>query len=462
MVYEAPRSAEPLLVTFARVCDALVGAIVFAAITISTGPDRTALISSALIIFSTILIVFTYTGVYRTWQVASFGWTVRKVLSGIAIVLGILVTLSFFAGTPLVVSRGHFLMWFMLWTSYILITKLASRSYLFNQRIKGRFKRTAVICGVGESTRRLIEWVDRNPWSDTIIVGIFHDNTYIDAFYGVPILGTMDSAAQYIDEHGINMCYLTLTVDSTDTVNTLMNELYDTTTAVYVLSDYFIHDFINTVRVSYCGSLPVLSILESPHQGVGGLVKRLEDIVFSILIILLVSPLLIMAAAGIFLTMGTPILFKQWRYGLDGCPILVWKFRTMTVNEDGYKFRQVTRGDARVTKFGQFLRKTSIDEMPQFFNVLQGRMSIVGPRPHAISMVDEYRRHVDGAMLRHIIKPGITGPAQIYGTRGVIDSIKLTEERIGHDHSYIDNWSFFLDVKIIFLTAVSLFHKEVL
>ena len=154
------------------------------------------------------------------------------------------------------------------------------------------------------------------------------------------------------------------------------------------------------------------------------------------------------------------VLFKQWRYGLDGHPIQIWKFRTMNSDEDGYNFNQVTKNDQRVTKIGKFLRRTSLDEFPQFINVLQGRMSIVGPRPHTISMVDGYRKQVSGSMLRHLIKPGITGLAQLSGTRGEINGIGEIEERVYYDIKYMKMWSVFLDIKIIFLTILSLVNRK--
>jgi putative colanic acid biosynthesis UDP-glucose lipid carrier transferase len=198
--------------------------------------------------------------------------------------------------------------------------------------------------------------------------------------------------------------------------------------------------------------IPTISIYDSPIDGSNAIIKRIEDVILSTLILVLISPVLIGLAIAVKVTSKGPVFFKQNRYGIDGKPIKVWKFRSMNVMEDGAKVTQATKNDSRFTPIGQFIRKTSLDELPQFLNVLQGQMSIVGPRPHAVAHNEQYRSLVDGYMLRHKVKPGITGWAQINGWRGETDTLDKMEKRIEFDLEYIQNWSLALDLKIVFLT----------
>ena len=198
-------------------------------------------------------------------------------------------------------------------------------------------------------------------------------------------------------------------------------------------------------------SIPAPSLHETPFYGVDGWVKRLEDLLMASLILLLI-PMLIIAAA-VKLTSPGPVLFKQRRYGLNGSVVEVWKFRSMTVTEDGDRVIQAQKNDARITPLGAFLRRTSLDELPQFFNVLQGTMSVVGPRPHAVAHNEQYRGLIRGYMLRHKVKPGITGWAQISGWRGETETLDKMAMRVKHDLDYVKNWSLWLDLKIIFLTV---------
>jgi len=206
--------------------------------------------------------------------------------------------------------------------------------------------------------------------------------------------------------------------------------------------------------------LPIVAVCETPFTGVDGVVKRTSDIVLSLLILALVSPLLLVIALGVKLTSSGPVIFRQRRYGLDGKEIIVYKFRTMTVDEDGAVIRQASRSDTRVTRFGAFLRRTSMDELPQFVNVLEGRMSIVGPRPHAVAHNEMYRKLIKGYMLRHKVKPGITGWAQVNGLRGETETLEKMKARIDFDLDYLRNWSLRLDLYIIAKTIWVVFKDQ--
>jgi putative colanic acid biosynthesis UDP-glucose lipid carrier transferase len=199
--------------------------------------------------------------------------------------------------------------------------------------------------------------------------------------------------------------------------------------------------------------VPVVGLCETPFTGINQFVKRAEDLVLASLIIVLISPLLLGVALGVKLSSPGPVLFRQRRNGLDGREIVVWKFRSMRTMDDGAVVRQATRGDPRITPFGAFIRRTSLDELPQFFNVLQGQMSIVGPRPHAVAHNDEYRELIRAYMVRHKVKPGITGWAQVNGHRGETDTLDKMRARVEYDLEYLHHWSLGLDLRIIARTV---------
>lgn len=232
----------------------------------------------------------------------------------------------------------------------------------------------------------------------------------------------------------------------------LMREMRDTTASVYFVPDVFVFDLMRAQLADVDG-VPVLAVCETPFSGMNGVAKRFSDIVFASILILLLWPVMLGIAIGIKMTSPGPILFKQRRYGLYGERIRVFKFRSMTVCEDREQVLQARRNDPRVTKFGAFLRRTSLDELPQLFNVLFGSMSLVGPRPHAVAHNEEYRKLIDGYMLRHKVRPGITGWAQVNGFRGETETLDKMKRRVEYDLHYLRNWSLALDITILLRTA---------
>ena len=230
----------------------------------------------------------------------------------------------------------------------------------------------------------------------------------------------------------------------------LIKALTDTTCLVILIPDVFTFNILQS-RTEEVNGIPVVPIFETPLNGINMVLKRLEDIILSLVILTLISPILLIISLCVKLTSHGPVIFKQTRYGMDGKPIKVWKFRTMVVMEND-NVTQATKNDVRVTKVGRFLRRTSLDELPQFFNVLFGGMSIVGPRPHAVIHNEQYRSLIEGYMLRHKVKPGITGWAQINGWRGETDTLEKMEKRVEYDLEYIRECSIWLDIRIIFLT----------
>ncbi|MEN0109930.1 MAG: exopolysaccharide biosynthesis polyprenyl glycosylphosphotransferase, partial [Planctomycetota bacterium] len=244
----------------------------------------------------------------------------------------------------------------------------------------------------------------------------------------------------------------------------VLNRLADTTADVYLVPDFFVFELLHA-RLTNVGGLPAVSIHENPLFGIDGLLKRAADLVAAALLLgLLAAPMAVIAAAVKFTSRG-PVFFRQKRYGLDGREILVWKFRSMRAEtcqtgEAGAELKQATKGDPRVTRVGAFLRKSSLDELPQLFNVIGGSMSLVGPRPHATAHNEQYRTLIDGYMLRHKVKPGITGLAQVMGYRGETDTLEKMEGRVRYDHEYIRTWSLSMDAEILLRTVWVVFGQK--
>jgi putative colanic acid biosynthesis UDP-glucose lipid carrier transferase len=273
------------------------------------------------------------------------------------------------------------------------------------------------------------------------------------------LLGKLEDLPRYVNENRVDLIYLSLPMATQSRILRLLEELRDTTASIYFVPDTFVTDLVQG-RVDMVEDIPVVAVCETPFSGMNGLIKRLSDVVFSLLILTAISPVLLVIAALVKLGSPGPVIFRQRRYGLNGEEIIVYKFRSMTVCEDGGNVPQAQRNDKRITPLGAFLRRTSLDELPQFINVLQGRMSIVGPRPHAVSHNELYRKLIRGYMVRHKVKPGITGWAQVNGFRGETDTVDKMQNRIDCDLEYLRNWSLRLDVLIILKTVVVVFKDE--
>jgi putative colanic acid biosysnthesis UDP-glucose lipid carrier transferase len=322
-------------------------------------------------------------------------------------------------------------------------------------------QKTAVVAGANDLGRRLAARLSENPMLGQRFAGYFDDRGAgrLPAVAPRENLGSLAALADYARAHSVDVIYIALPMASQPRILKLLEDLRDTTASIYFVPDIFVSDLIQA-RVDSIGGLPVVAVCESPFCGFNGVVKRVSDFVLAALILLLISPLMLAIACGVKLSSRGPVLFKQRRYGLDGKRIVVYKFRTMTVAEDGDLVRQATKNDSRVTRFGAFLRRASLDELPQFINVLQGRMSVVGPRPHAVAHNEMYRKLIRGYMIRHKVKPGITGFAQVNGWRGETDTVDKMKRRIEYDLQYLRNWSLLLDLQIVLKTVVVVLQKD--
>jgi putative colanic acid biosynthesis UDP-glucose lipid carrier transferase len=322
----------------------------------------------------------------------------------------------------------------------------------------GRSQRTAVIVGFNDIGVRVAQQLIDNPYLGTRILGFFDDRNAerlqkTAMQMPVPVKGRLSDLATFIKQYHVETIYLALPMATQPRILRLLDDLKDTTASIYFVPDIFITDLIQG-RLGSVGDIPVVAVCETPFTGFDGVIKRTSDIVLSSLTLILLLPLLLALALGVRLSSPGPIIFKQRRYGLDGKEILVYKFRSMTTCDDGNIVRQATKDDQRITRFGAFIRKTSLDELPQFLNVLQGRMSIVGPRPHAVAHNETYRKLIKGYMVRHKVRPGITGWAQVNGCRGETETVDKMEKRIEYDLEYLRNWSLSLDFWIITKTAL--------
>ncbi|MGG4731911.1 undecaprenyl-phosphate glucose phosphotransferase [Leclercia adecarboxylata] len=266
-----------------------------------------------------------------------------------------------------------------------------------------------------------------------------------------PYNGTVIKLVEEANAGRVDEIYIALPMVALERIRHFLAMMSDTTVDTYIVPDFYAYS-TNTSQIRSIHNLQTIGIFTSPLDGGGSIIKRAEDLVLGSVIMVMIVVLMIVIAIGIKLTSRGPVFFKQDRYGLSGQKIKVWKFRTMKVMENTDKVVQATRDDPRVTRFGAFLRRTSLDELPQFINVIQGNMSIVGPRPHAVAHNELYRKQVENYMIRHKVKPGITGLAQINGYRGEIDALYKMEKRVQYDIEYIQNWSFWLDIKIIIKT----------
>ena len=315
-------------------------------------------------------------------------------------------------------------------------------------------KQRAIIVGMNEQGMALAKKIAESPYSRIELTGFVDSRSTERLNLESPhrLLDKLDQLACLVKTKNIQLIYLSLPMASQPRILHVLDELKDTTASIYFVPDMFVTDLVQGRPGSVCGT-PVISVCETPFMGVDGALKRISDLVFSLLILALIFPLLVIIAVAIRIGSPGPIIFKQRRYGLAGEEILVYKFRSMTVTEDGDAIRQAQRNDARITPLGAFLRRTSLDELPQFFNVLQGRMSIVGPRPHAVAHNELYRKLIKGYMVRHKVKPGITGWAQVNGYRGETDTLEKMQGRIDFDLDYLRNWSLRLDIHIILKTV---------
>ncbi|QKX16578.1 undecaprenyl-phosphate glucose phosphotransferase [Microbulbifer sp. YPW1] len=395
---------------------------------------------------------------YRSWRIDSYLKMCGKTFLAWGAVCSLLLLIAYFAKVGEHYSRLVIGLWFLTTLVVLNLWRFTWRQVLFSLRMHGRNVRQAVIIGVTDSGIKLYEDFASSPQLGITVKGFYSaDVKFPESEVSqtnkakVNLLGTVEDAVALAKVGELDLVYIALPMREEEAIGDILTRFGDTTATVHILPNFFVANMLHA-RWHQVGRSNLLSIYDTPIEGFNSWLKRLEDLVLGTLILILLSPVMLFVSAGVLISSPGPVLFKQRRYGLDGRTIDVWKFRSMVTQDNGVQVKQATRNDARITKFGSFIRRTSLDELPQLFNVIQGHMSIVGPRPHAVAHNEEYRRLINGYMLRHKVRPGITGWAQINGWRGETDTLDKMSKRIEYDLHYIRNWSLFFDFRILFLT----------
>lgn len=431
----------------------LVLAILFASALI--GVETPGQIDPAYLILGLIVFSLTFPGRFHLDQ--PIAKMVRRTVAGWFVLVALLLLFAYGSGYAGYFPETVMLTWATLTPAALVGANGLARAIVPGVLALERYRHHAVIAGYNATGRRLAKSFEEDPALGVRFFGYFDDRCGERMDSRAPELGTLAQLSAYTKASHIDQIYLALPMGEESRILKLLDELKDTTASIFFVPDLFVTDLIQG-RVDSIGSTPIVALCESPFVGINGLLKRASDLMLASLILIAIAPLMLLVAAGVKLMSPGPALFTQRRYGLDGREIIVYKFRSMTVTEDGDRsYTQVTRDDPRVPAFGAFIRKTSLDELPQFINVLQGRMSIVGPRPHAIAVNERYRKQIPGYMVRHKVLPGITGWAQVNGYRGG-DNPEHMRGRIEYDLEYLRNWSLGLDLLIILRTVGLIFR----
>lgn len=376
-----------------------------------------------------------------------------RVILDWGVVAGVLLVLGYVTGYVHYFAPQVLLVWLAATPIALVGTHFGALALLPRVMSMKQAQRRVVIVGWNDNADRLAQEIKHNSILGLKLVGIFDDRgpKRLKGLDAREHRGRMSELGDYARNHPVDHVYIALPMTGQPRILNVLDDLKDTTASIYFVPDMFVTDLIQG-RVDHVASIPVVAVCETPFTGIDGMVKRVSDFCLALAILVLISPVMLAVAAGVKLTSPGPVIFRQNRYGLDGRRILVYKFRSMTVCEDGAQVVQARQGDSRVTPFGAFLRRTSLDELPQFVNVLQGRMSVVEPRPHAVAHNETYRGLIKGYMVRHKVKPGITGWAQVNGCRGETDTVEKMMRRIDYDLDYLRNWSLGLDLLIILRT----------
>jgi putative colanic acid biosynthesis UDP-glucose lipid carrier transferase len=404
--------------------------------------------------------VYQHIDPYRTWRSGRMLAYARDTVFGWCITIAVLLFLGRASGLAYYYDDRVVLAWFIATPTALLVSHIAVRR-ASGRPDKNSEVRSVVVIGANDVGMKFAAICEKHPNLFMHMHGFFDDRTDDRHPPGLnhPMLGKMSEIAAYVREHNIKMIFISQPISAQPRIRKLLDELQDTTASVYFLPDIYIFDLMQA-RFDNVGGMPVIAICETPFMGLNSAIKRASDVVFGLAILLLLVPLMLVIALAVKLTSPGPVIFRQRRYGLYGEEIIVYKFRSMTVTDDGGTIVQASKNDQRVTPIGAFLRRSSLDELPQFINVLQGRMSIVGPRPHAVAHNELYRKLIKGYMLRHKVKPGITGWAQVNGMRGETATLDKMEARIQYDLDYLRSWSVWLDLWIILKTVKVVLTRE--
>lgn len=418
--------------------------------------DSKATLVSSLVAFAVFSFVAELLGLYRDWSSLAFAREAGCSILTWGCTLVALSAVGHFSNYTTELSGHSLLVWFFVTPSVALALRISFRSLLRWSVDQGLGVKSFAVVGCNDLGISLVKALKKSTAFNLKFKG-FYEDRQVERTAELPaeqmqILGTIEQLIADAKANKVNVVFVTLPMRAEERIRNILQELGDSTTSVYIVPDLFVFQLMHS-RWTTVEGLPVVSVFENPFYGVDGVFKRMVDLVCGSIALAIFGLPMLAVAVAVKLTSAGPVFFRQKRYGLDGKPIWVWKFRSMTVCENGDKVTQATKNDSRLTPIGGFLRKTSLDELPQLFNVLNGTMSLVGPRPHANAHNEFYRSQITGYMLRHKVKPGITGLAQVCGYRGETDTLDKMEKRIQFDHQYIREWSVWLDLKILFRTV---------
>ena len=419
-----------------------------------------------LILAGIVPIVFQAFGLYTIHSLLRIAEQAARVAMAWTAVFAVFTALVFFTKAGDVYSRVWLMSWYGIGLAALISLRFAACGLVRKWNQDGRLDRAAVIVGGGLRTAELIEALENSPDTDVSIVGIFddrNDHRSPSTILGYPKLGDLSQLVEFARNRRVDMLIVSLPINAE-------NRLLEVLRKLWVLPvDIRLSAHTNRLRFrpraySFIGSVPFFDVFDKPLSGWDSIIKASEDRIIAALTLLLASPLMALVALAIKLDSRGPVFFKQNRYGFNNELIGVYKFRSMyTDKADASASKLVTKDDPRVTRVGRFIRKTSLDELPQLINVLKGELSLVGPRPHATMAKAADRLYtdvVDGYFARHKVKPGITGWAQIRGWRGETDTTEKIERRVEHDLYYIENWSVLFDLYILCMTPYALLNTE--
>lgn len=399
---------------------------------------------------------------YQSRKLFSFSTQMEPLVNGVGATLFFILIYGFLSGTLRDFSRLWLSMSFVI-GFVLLLTNRKIMVYALRQASQsGQMTESIVIVGANDRAEKIITSIHGTPNSNIAVLGVFDDRITrpMSKLLRDNFLGTTGDLVDYIRKHRVDRVVVALPWVTSERTSALLGRLGTVPVRIDLVPNDMIWQYPN-IDMERIGGVPVLTIANSRVEQQIGMIKRVEDVVISSLALLVLWPVLLTAAIAVKLNSKGPAIFKQQRHGFNNKVFEVYKFRSMLAGpEDGGDVvKQATRGDSRITRVGAFLRKTSIDELPQLFNVLKGDMSIVGPRPHAVQHNDEYGAIISQYYARHNVKPGITGWAQVKGFRGETDTLEKMHKRVDADLYYIEHWSLLLDFKVIVMTAMTvLFH----
>ncbi len=408
------------------------------------------------------------TGLSRRFEAGNVDREVTSVVATWALTILVLSLLGFATRYGEMFSRSIMLAWIVLTPALIGLSRMSLRVIQMGLLRRGVGTRRVAIAGFNDLGRQTAANIQSDPSLGLNLVGFYDDrdeSRQSSDEGGEPLhddlhlVGNLEQLVQRARAGQVDTVLITLPMRAEDRIRFVLDKLSDSTVSVYIVPDFFVFELLHS-RWTSMGGLPAVSVFENPLFGVDGVVKRVADLLIATAGLIAVAMPMVLIAIAVKLSSSGPVFFRQKRYGLDGREILVWKFRSMRTCDNGPVVKQATKGDPRITRVGAILRKTSLDELPQLFNVIEGTMSLVGPRPHASAHNEQYRSLIPGYMLRHKVKPGITGLAQVNGCRGETETIDKMERRIQWDHTYIRNWSVWLDLKILLKTLTVVWKQD--